>query len=137
MAWPTNPLSQLTTSHGGRALDAHEIDEYAIRGVGWPKPRSTSIEPCATGAFYGRRVTRLSDPPAQFGLVGIRCHGGMAGKPLQPTNAIDLTGGDRTTAIWAMRLCGWMAVKAGRRPSLTRSAGSISQTMISVSGGLP
>jgi hypothetical protein len=45
LAWPTNPLSQLTTSHGGRALDAHEIDEYAIRGVGWPKPRSTSIEP--------------------------------------------------------------------------------------------
>jgi hypothetical protein len=90
----------------GAQLDAHEIDVYAIRGGRVAEARNMSIEPCATSAFYGRRVTRLSDPPAQFGLVGIRCHGGMAGK-------------------------------AGRRPYLTRSAGSISQTMISVSGGLP
>jgi hypothetical protein len=98
----------------------HEIDVYGIRGGRVAEARSTSI-----------------DPPAQFELVGIRCHDGMAGKPPQPTNAIDLTGGDQTTAIWATRLCGWMAVKAGRRPSLTRYAGSISQTMISVNGGLP
>ena len=110
---------------------------YAIRGGRVAEARSMSIEPCATSAFYGRRVTRLSDPPAQFGLVGIRCHGGMAGKPPQPTNAIDLTGGDQTTAIWAMRLCGWMAVKAGRRPSLTAALDRFFQTEISVSGGLP
>jgi hypothetical protein len=121
----------------GAQLGAYEIEVYDIRGGRVAEAHSMSIEPCTTSAFYGRRVTRLSDPPAQFGLVGIRCHGGMAGKPPQPTNAIDLTRGDQTTAIWAMRLCGWMAVEAGRRPSLTRSAGPIFQTMISVSGGLP
>jgi hypothetical protein len=56
--------------------------------------RGTSIEPCATGAFYGRRVTRPSDPPARFGLVGIRCHGGMAGKPPRPHEWHRHEGGD-------------------------------------------
>jgi hypothetical protein len=121
----------------GAQLDAHEIDVYAIRGGRVAEARSMSIEPCATSAFYGRRVTRLSDPPAQFGLVGIRCHGGMAGKPPQPTNAIDLTGGDQTTAIWAMRLCGWMAVRRVAAPRRPAALDRFFQTEISVSGGLP
>jgi hypothetical protein len=130
-------LSHHTAAHGGRTT--RRARDRRVRHPWRSGRRSPQHEHRALrdGRLLRRRVTRPSDPPAQFELVGIRCHDGMAGKPPQPTNAIDLTGGDQTTAIWATRLCGWMAVKAGRRPSLTRYAGSISQTMISVSGGLP
>lgn len=45
-------LSHHTASHGGRTLDAHEIDVYTIRGGQVAETRSTSFDPYATDAFY-------------------------------------------------------------------------------------
>ena len=45
-------LSHHTASHGGRTLDAHEIDVYAIRGGRVVEARSTSFDPYVTDAFY-------------------------------------------------------------------------------------
>ena len=38
-------LSHHAASHGGRTLDAHEIDVHAIRGGRVAEARSTSFEP--------------------------------------------------------------------------------------------
>ena len=45
-------LSHHHASPGGRKLEAHEIDVFAIRGRRVAEAGSMSIEPCATSAFY-------------------------------------------------------------------------------------
>jgi hypothetical protein len=129
-------LSHHTAAHGGRTT--RRARDRRVRHPWRSGRRSPQHE---HRALYDERLLRSTSHSTERSTGPVRAGGdtlpGMAGKPPQPTNAIDLTGGDQTTAIWATRLCGWMAVKAGRRPSLTRYAGSISQTMISVNGGLP
>jgi hypothetical protein len=73
-------LSHHTGWHGGAQLDAHGIDVYAIRGGRVAEARSTSIEPCATGAFYvdeslDRAIHR---PSSGCGDTLPRWHGGQA-----------------------------------------------------------